>query len=53
MMGLMIRVAIDSVIALLSINIGQFDLEPAVAVVKKHYAGPLTVGADLQCTGVR
>ena len=34
-------------------HIGQFDLEPAVAEVKKFYTGPLTVGADLQCTPVR
>src|SRR5947208_4086033 len=31
-------------------HIGQFDLAAAVAEVKKAYAGPLTVGADLQCT---
>src|SRR5438067_6179029 len=31
-------------------HIGQFDLDAAVADVKKAYAGPLTVGADLQCT---
>ena len=34
-------------------HIGLFDLEPAVAEVKKYYTGPLTVGADLQCTPVR
>ncbi|MBI4888848.1 MAG: MBL fold metallo-hydrolase [Acidobacteria bacterium] len=33
-------------------HIGQFDLGPAVADVKKYYPGPLTVGADLQCTPV-
>jgi hypothetical protein len=33
-------------------HIGQFDLEPALAELKKAYAGPLTVGADLQCTPV-
>jgi ribonuclease BN (tRNA processing enzyme) len=30
-------------------HIGQFDLDPAVAEVKRHYTGRLTVGADLQC----
>jgi ribonuclease BN (tRNA processing enzyme) len=33
-------------------HIGQFDLDAAVADVKKSYTGPLTVGADLQCTAV-
>jgi ribonuclease BN (tRNA processing enzyme) len=33
-------------------HIGLFDLEPAVAEVKQFYTGPLTVGADLQCTPV-
>ena len=33
-------------------HIGQFDLDPAIAELKKFYTGPLTVGADLQCTGV-
>ena len=33
-------------------HIGQFDLEPAVAEVRKYYTGPLTVGTDLQCTPV-
>jgi ribonuclease BN (tRNA processing enzyme) len=33
-------------------HIGQFDLEPAVAEVKRYYEGALTVGADLQCTSV-
>jgi ribonuclease BN (tRNA processing enzyme) len=34
-------------------HIGQFDLEAAIADVKKSYAGALTVGADLQCTPVQ
>ena len=34
-------------------HIGQFDLDPALAELKKAYAGPLTVGADLQCTPLR
>ena len=33
-------------------HIGQFDLEPAIAELKKFYTGPLTLGADLQCTSV-
>jgi ribonuclease BN (tRNA processing enzyme) len=34
-------------------HIGQYDLDAAVAELKTSYAGPLTVGADLQCTPVR
>jgi len=34
-------------------HIGQFDLDSAIADVKKSYTGALTVGADLQCTLVR
>jgi ribonuclease BN (tRNA processing enzyme) len=34
-------------------HIGQFDLDAAVADVKKSYTGALTVGADLQCTPVQ
>jgi len=34
-------------------HIGQFDLEAALADVKKSYIGALTVGADLQCTPVQ
>jgi ribonuclease BN (tRNA processing enzyme) len=33
-------------------HIGQFDLGAAVADLKKYYTGPLTVGADLQCTPI-
>jgi ribonuclease BN (tRNA processing enzyme) len=33
-------------------HIGLFDVDAAVAEVKKSYSGPLTVGADLQCTSV-
>ena len=33
-------------------HIAQFDLDAAVADVKRNYSGPLTVGADLQCTQV-
>jgi ribonuclease BN (tRNA processing enzyme) len=31
-------------------HIGNFDLNAAVADVKKNYTGSLTIGADLQCT---
>ena len=34
-------------------HIGQFDLDPAIADVKKTYTGALTVGSDLQCTPVQ
>jgi ribonuclease BN (tRNA processing enzyme) len=34
-------------------HIGQFDLDPAIAELKKFYTGPLTIGADLQCTQVQ
>ena len=33
-------------------HIGQFDLDVAITDLKKLYTGPLTVGADLQCTSV-
>lgn len=45
------RVARDAQVRRLVLShIGLFDLDAAVADVKMHYAGPLTVGADLQCT---
>jgi hypothetical protein len=34
-------------------HISTFDLDAAVAEVKTTYSGPLTVGADLQCTPVQ
>jgi ribonuclease BN (tRNA processing enzyme) len=34
-------------------HIGQFDVDAAVADLRKSYAGPLTVATDLQCTQVR
>ena len=34
-------------------HIGEFDLDAAIAELKKFYTGPLTVGADLQCTQVQ
>ena len=33
-------------------HIGTFALDPAIGDVKKFYAGPLTIGSDLQCTSV-
>ena len=48
------RIAQDAGVGRLIVShIGQFDLDPALAELKKAYAGPLTVGADLQCTPVR
>jgi ribonuclease BN (tRNA processing enzyme) len=47
------RIARDAHVRRLVLShIGQFDLEPALTEVRKYYAGPLTVGADLQCTPV-
>ena len=47
------RVAQDAHVGRLVLShIGQFDLAAAVADVKKAYTGPVTVGADLQCTPV-
>lgn len=34
-------------------HIGPFDLDAAITELKKFYTGPLTIGADLQCTSVR
>ncbi len=34
-------------------HIGLFDLDAAIAELKKFHTGPLTVGADLQCTQVQ
>jgi ribonuclease BN (tRNA processing enzyme) len=48
------RIARDARVGRLVVShIGQFDLDAAVADVKKSYTGPLTVGADLQCTPVQ
>ena len=33
-------------------HIGQFDLAAAIDELKQSYTGPLTIGADLQCTPV-
>lgn len=47
------RIAQDAHVGRLVVShIGQYDLDAAVAEVKKAYMGPLTVGTDLQCTPV-
>jgi ribonuclease BN (tRNA processing enzyme) len=33
-------------------HIGQFDLDAAIADLRRSYTGPLTIGADLQCTPI-
>jgi len=48
------RVAQDAGVGRLIVShISQFDLDAAIAELKKFYTGPLTVGADLQCTQVQ
>jgi len=48
------RVAQEAEVGQLIVShIGIFDLDAALADVKKTYTGPLTVGADLQCTPVK
>jgi ribonuclease BN (tRNA processing enzyme) len=48
------RVAQDAGVGRLIVShIGQFDLDAAIAELKKFYTGALTVGADLQCTQVQ
>jgi ribonuclease BN (tRNA processing enzyme) len=48
------RIAHDAGVGRLIVShIGQFDLDPAIAELKKFYTGPLTIGADLQCTPVQ
>jgi ribonuclease BN (tRNA processing enzyme) len=34
-------------------HIGLFDVDAALAELKTFYVGPLTVGADMQCTPVK
>jgi ribonuclease BN (tRNA processing enzyme) len=47
------RVAQEAEVGRLIVShIGQFDLDAAITDLKKFYTGPLTVGADLQCTSV-
>lgn len=48
------RIAQDAGVGRLIVShIGEFDLEAAVAELKRSYTGPLTIGADMQCTPVR
>jgi ribonuclease BN (tRNA processing enzyme) len=45
------RIAHDAGVKRLIVShIGLFDLDAAIADLKKSYGGPLTIGADLQCT---
>jgi ribonuclease BN (tRNA processing enzyme) len=48
------RIAQDASVGRLIVShIGLFDLDAAIAEMKSVYTGPLTVGADLQCTPVQ
>lgn len=48
------RVARDAGVGRLIVShIGEFDLDAAIAELKKFYTGPVTIGADLQCTSVQ
>ena len=48
------RIARDANVGRLIVShIGLFDLNVAIAELKEFYTGPLTVGADMQCTPVR
>jgi len=48
------RIAKDAGVKRLIVShIGLFDLDVAIADLKKAYDGPLTIGADLQCTQVQ
>lgn len=48
------RIATDAGAGRLIVShIGQFNLDAAIAELKTQYAGPLTVGVDLQCTPVQ
>jgi ribonuclease BN (tRNA processing enzyme) len=48
------RIARDAGVGRLIVShLGPFDLDAAIAELKTVYTGPLTVGADLQCTPVR
>jgi ribonuclease BN (tRNA processing enzyme) len=47
------RIARDAGVGRLILgHIGLIDLDAAVADLRKYYAGPLTIGADLQCTPI-
>jgi ribonuclease BN (tRNA processing enzyme) len=48
------RIAHDAGVGRLIVShIGQYNLDAAIAELKTAYAGPLTIGADLQCTPVQ
>ena len=48
------RIAQDAGVGRLIVShISQFDVDAAIAELKKFYTGPLTIGADLQCTQVQ
>ncbi len=48
------RVAQEASIGRLVVShIGLFDVNAAVEELKKFYSGPLTIGADMQCTAVQ
>jgi ribonuclease BN (tRNA processing enzyme) len=52
--GVVGRVAQDAGVGRLIVShISQFDLDAAIAELKKFYTGPLTIGADLQCAQVQ
>jgi ribonuclease BN (tRNA processing enzyme) len=47
------RIAQDAGVGRLILShLGLFDLDAAIADVRKSYTGPLTIGADLQCTPI-
>jgi ribonuclease BN (tRNA processing enzyme) len=47
------RIAQDAGVGRLIVShIGLFDLDTAIADLRKSYTGPLTIGADLQCMPV-
>ena len=47
------RIAQDAGVGRLIVShIGLFYLDAAVADLRKYYTGPLTIGADLQCTPI-
>jgi ribonuclease BN (tRNA processing enzyme) len=50
--GQVARDAAPKRLLLSHISIPSIALDPAIAEVKKFYAGPLTIGSDLQCTPV-
>jgi ribonuclease BN (tRNA processing enzyme) len=48
------RIARDASVGRLIVShIGMFNLENAIADLKKVYSGPLTIGAEMLCTQVR